>query len=97
MSPNEFQELEPIAAALNAESNEINSIIAALNAKLAAFLNVGLEVWLLQTRTTSRSATRRRRNRGNWQPNGTRTSDGSPMSDSTTAGTGSRFPARTMK
>ena len=45
MSPNELQELEPIAEALNAESNEINSILATLNAKLAA-LNVGLEVWL---------------------------------------------------
>jgi hypothetical protein len=45
MSPNELQGLQPIAEALNTESNQINSTIAALNAKLAA-LNVGIEVWL---------------------------------------------------
>ena len=52
MSPKEFQELEPIAAALNAESNEINSVIAALNAKLAALMSVW-RCGSLQTRTTS--------------------------------------------
>jgi hypothetical protein len=45
MSPNEIKELKPVAEALNAESNEINQIIKALNAKLAT-LNVGLEEWL---------------------------------------------------
>jgi hypothetical protein len=45
MSPNKIEELKPVAEALNAESNEINQIIAALNAKLGA-LNVGLKEWL---------------------------------------------------
>jgi hypothetical protein len=45
MSPNELQQLQPIAEALNAESNDINNTIAALNAKLSA-LNIGIEVWL---------------------------------------------------
>ena len=45
MSPNELQELETISRTLNAESNELNTIISAFNAKLAT-LNVGLEEWL---------------------------------------------------
>lgn len=45
MAPNELQELQPIAEKLNEKSNQVNTIIAGLNAKLAA-LNVGLEVWL---------------------------------------------------
>ena len=45
MPPNELQELETISRTLNAESNELNTIISAFNAKLAR-LNVGLEAWL---------------------------------------------------
>jgi hypothetical protein len=45
MAPNELDELTPIAEKLNEQSNEINTTIAAFNAKLEA-LNVGLEEWL---------------------------------------------------
>jgi hypothetical protein len=45
MSPNELQELQTVAEALNAESSEINTTIAALNAKLAA-MTIGQVVWL---------------------------------------------------
>jgi hypothetical protein len=41
----EMQELASVADKLNQESNEINTTIGALNAKLAA-LNLGLEEWL---------------------------------------------------
>ena len=42
---NELKELESVARALNEESDEINTTITTLNAKLAA-LTIGLEVWL---------------------------------------------------
>ena len=45
MSPNEVSELASVAEALNTESNEVNTIIANLNAKVAA-LNIGIEEWL---------------------------------------------------
>ena len=44
MSPNEVSELASVAEALNAESNEVNTIIANLNTKLSA-LNIGIEGW----------------------------------------------------
>ena len=45
MSPNELSELAPIAATLNKESNEINSVIASLNEELGS-LNLGISIWL---------------------------------------------------
>ncbi|AXC12707.1 hypothetical protein ACPOL_3420 [Acidisarcina polymorpha] len=45
MSPNELQELIPVAKTLNEESDGINATITDLNRKLSA-LNIGIEVWI---------------------------------------------------
>jgi len=45
MAPNELSELGPIAATLNKESDDVNTLIAALNEELGS-LNFGISIWL---------------------------------------------------